>query len=90
MWKNLGVKGLGLYQRAMIKLTNDHRFSPETFSLHNYPWVFDKNSKNYIDLQLGIEKFLFNQKHDLSKCIELKEETNKLIEIIEKELKEKY
>jgi hypothetical protein len=90
MWKNVGIKGLDLYQRAMIKLINDHKFSPETFSLHNYPWVFDKNSKNYIDLQLGIEKFLFNQKHDLSKCIELKEETNKLIEIIEKELKEKY
>jgi hypothetical protein len=90
MWKNVGVKGLDLYQRAMIKLKNDHKFSPETFSLHNYPWVFDKNSKNYIDLQLGIEKFRINQNHDLNKCISLKEDTNKLIEIIEKELKEKY
>jgi hypothetical protein len=90
MWKNEGVKGLDLYQRATIKLTNDHRFSPETFSLHNYPWVFDKNSKNYIDLQLGIKKFLVNQNHDLNKCISLKEDTNQLIEIIKKELKAKY
>ncbi len=90
MWKNVGIKGLDLYQRAMIKLINDHKFSPETFSLHNYPWVFDKNSKNYIDLQRGIEKFRINQSLDLNKCISLKEDTNKLIEIIEKELKEKY
>jgi hypothetical protein len=58
--------------------------------LHNYPWVFDKNSKNYNDLQLGIEKFRINQRIDLTKCISLKEDTNKLIETIEKELKEKY
>ena len=90
MWKNVGVKGLDLYQRAMIKLKNDHKFSPETFSLHNYPWVFDKNSKNYIDLQRSIEKYRINQSLDLGKCISLKEDTNKLIEIIEKELKEKY
>ncbi|MFT6869548.1 MAG: hypothetical protein ACJA2L_000796 [Polaribacter sp.] len=90
MWKNMGVKGHDLYLGAMIKLINDHRFSPETFSLHNYPWVFDKNSKNYNDLQLGIEKFRINQRIDLTKCISLKEDTNKLIETIEKELKEKY
>ena len=90
MWKNEGVKGLDLYQRAMIKLANDYKFSPETFSLHNYPWVFDKNSKNYIDLQMGIIKILNNQNHDLNKCISLKEETNKLIEIIKIELKRKY
>jgi hypothetical protein len=90
MWKNVGIKGLDLYQRAMIRLINDYKFSPETFSLHNYPWVFDKNSKNYIDLQRSFEKFLINQRLDLGKCISLKEDTNKLIEIIEKELKEKY
>ncbi|MGK0448868.1 MAG: hypothetical protein ACJA2M_002669 [Polaribacter sp.] len=90
MWKNMGVKGLDLYQRAMIKLINDHKFSPETFSLHNFPWVFDKNSKNYIDLELGIQKIWINQRIDLTKCISLKEDTNKLIEIIKKELKEKY
>ena len=90
MWKDMGVKGHDLYLGAMIKLRNDHRFSPETFSLHNYPWVFDKNSKNYIDLQLGIEKIWINQRIDLEKCISLKEDTNKLIEIIKKELKEKY
>jgi hypothetical protein len=90
MWKNVGITGLDLYLGAMIKLINDHKFSPETFSLHNYPWVFDKNSKNYIDLQLSIEKFRINQSLDLKKCISLKEDTNKLIEVIEKELKEKY
>jgi hypothetical protein len=90
MWKNVGIKGLDLYQRAMIRLINDYKFSPETFSLHNYPWVFDKNSKNYIDLQRSIEKYRINQSLDLNKCISLKEDTNKLIEIIEKELKEKY
>jgi hypothetical protein len=35
-------------------------------------------------------KYYINQSQDLKKCIELKEDTNKLIEIIEKELKEKY
>jgi hypothetical protein len=90
MWKNMGVKGQDLYLGAMIRLINDHRFSPETFSLHNYPWVFDKNSKNYIDLQLGIQKIWINQRIDLGKCTSLKEDTNKLIEIIKKELKEKY
>jgi hypothetical protein len=90
IFKNEGFKGLDLYQRAMIKLANDYKFSPETFSLLNYPWVFDKNSKNYIDLQLSIEKFNLNQNHDLNKCISLKEETNKLIEIIKIELKRKY
>ena len=90
MWKDMGVKGHDLYLEAMIRLRNDHRFSPETFSLHNYPWVFDKNSKNHIDLQLGIEKIWINQRIDLEKCISLKEDTNKLIEIIKKELKEKY
>jgi hypothetical protein len=74
----------------MLRLINDYEFSPETFSLHNYPWVFDKNSKNYIDLQRSIEKYRLNQRLDLGKCISLKEDTNKLIEIIEKELKEKY
>ena len=88
--KNEGVKGNDLYQRAMMRLSIDYYFNPETFSLHNYPWVFDKNSKNYIDLQRGIEKFRINQSLDLNKCISLKEDTNKLIEIIEKELKEKY
>jgi hypothetical protein len=90
MWKNLGFKGFDLYQQAMFSLTADHKFTPEIFSLRNYPWVFDKNSKNYIDLQLGIGKLLFNQNHDLNKCISLKEDTNKLIEVIEKELKENY
>ena len=41
-------------------------------------------------LQRSIEKFRINQRLDLGKCISLKEDTNKLIEIIEKELKEKY
>jgi hypothetical protein len=90
IFKNEGFKGLDLYQRAMIKLANDYEYSPETFSLLNYPWVFDKNSKNYIDLQLSIEKYNLNQNHDLNKCISLKEETNKLIEIIKIELKRKY
>jgi hypothetical protein len=90
MWKDLGFKGLDLYQQAMFSLIADHKFTPETFSLRNYPWVFDKNSKNYNDLQLGIGKLLLNQNQDLNKCISLKEDTNKLIEIIEKELKEKY
>jgi hypothetical protein len=87
---NEGVKGNDLFQRAMMRLDIDYRFNPETFSLHNHPWVFDKNSKNYFDLQLGIMKYYINQSQDLKKCIELKEDTNKLIEIIEKELKEKY
>mgnify|MGYP006901761089 FL=1 len=90
MWKDLGFKGLDLYQQAMFSLIADHKFTPETFSLRNYPWVFDKNSKNYIDLQLGIGKLLLNQNQDLNKCISLKEDTNKLIEIIEKELKKNY
>ncbi|MFT7252585.1 MAG: hypothetical protein ACI9FW_002347 [Flavobacterium sp.] len=88
--KNEGVKGNDLYQRAMMRLNIDYYFNPETFSLHNHPWVFDKNSKNYFDLQLGIVKFYQSQYQDLNRCIELKEDTNKLIEIIEKELKEKY
>ena len=90
MRKNGGVKGNDLVQRAMMRLNFDYHVTPETFSLHNHPWVFDKNSKNYFDLQLGILKFYINQDHVLNKCIELKEDTNKLIEIIEKELKEKY
>jgi hypothetical protein len=87
---NEGVKGKDLFQRAMMRLDIDYILNPETFSLHNHPWVFDKNSKNYFDLQLGIMKYYSNQSQDLKKCIELKEDTNKLIEIIEKELKEKY
>jgi hypothetical protein len=90
MWKNGGVKGNDLVERAMVRIYMDYSFNPETFSLHNHPWVFDKNSKNYFDLQLGIMKFYINQDRVLNKCIELKEYTNKLIEIIEKELKEKY
>jgi hypothetical protein len=74
----------------MIKLANDYKFSPEIFSLHNYPWVFDENSKNYIDLQMGIIKILNNQNLDLNKCISLKEDTNKLIKVIKIKLKRKY
>jgi hypothetical protein len=89
-WKDEGFEGFDLYQQAMFILNADHKFTPETFSVRNYPWVFDKNSKNYLDLQLGIGKLLMSQSHDLNKCISLKEDTNKLVEIIEKELKEKY
>jgi hypothetical protein len=89
-WKDEGFKGFDLYQQAMFKLNADHKYTPETFRVSNYPWVFDKNSKNYMDLQLGIGKLLMSQSHDLNKCISLKEDTYKLVEIIEKELKENY
>jgi len=88
--KNEAVKGGDLYERSMIRLYLDYELNPETFSLHNHPWVFDRNSKNYFDLLLGIKKFYSSQNHNLIKCISLKEDTNKLIELIEKELKEKY
>jgi hypothetical protein len=90
MWKDEAFRGFELYEQAMLRLYADHEFSPETFKVSNYSWVFDKNSKKYMDLQLGISKLLISQAQDLEKCISLKEDTNKLIEIIKKELKANY
>ena len=58
--------------------------------MRNYPWVFDKNSKNDIDLQLGIRKILRGQIHNLDKFILFKEDNNNLIEIIKKVLKKNF
>ena len=71
----------------MVKIRADYRFTSKTFRVPNYPWVFEKNSKNYRNLQLGIIKMFIGANHYLQKYISLTKETNKLID---KELKEDY
>mgnify|MGYP006155516819 CR=1 FL=1 len=88
-YKILGWRSTSIF-KLLLPLLRAKLFTPDTFDMQNYPWVFDKNSKNDIHLQLGIGTILRSQIHDLDKLILFKEDTNNLIEIIKKALKESF
>ncbi len=89
-WTTFSLDGLKMTQMTIAKLGLDINGEPETFNLNDYPWYFKPNSKEYINYQIGLTRLSGGQAHDLRKCIELHKETDALIAILEKELREHY
>jgi hypothetical protein len=89
-WTTYTLDGLNMTETSFGRLTLDYELNPEGFNLTNYPWYFLPNSEKYVKMQTGLRRLLTGQGHDLGKCIALNIETDKLITILEKELKESY
>ncbi|MGB1318392.1 MAG: hypothetical protein ACPG5W_09305, partial [Flavobacteriales bacterium] len=85
-WTNHALEGMYQIEHSRGKMIIDFNRNSEHFDLQDYPWFFDSKSKEYIDLQLGVRKLYGGQAHHFRKCKELIEETELLIELIEREI----
>lgn len=72
-----------MYFWARIK--RDHTFSKK-FSLKNYPWLFDPYSEKYILFQDALLEMKKAQSNNHTKFLYMRDQADKLIKAIEKEL----
>ncbi len=85
-WTNFALEGYNNLETNITKLEIDYRFDSTNFNWADYPWYFDTRSEKYTQMQMGIRRLLAGQDHDLRKCKELIEASDKLIAILEKNL----
>ena len=70
-----------------FKILIDYSASSQKFNWKNYPWYFNPQSEKYTKLQMGMNRVKNGQFHDLRKCKEIIEDTDKLIVFLEEVLK---
>jgi hypothetical protein len=80
-------KGLDHFNNGFANFFMDYKRSPNTFNLDNYPFYFDKNSKEYKNFQLGLFNIYSGQKINMSKMKQILKDTEILKATIETELK---
>lgn len=78
--------GFKKFQNSFGKLKMDYYMDSLNFNLKNYHFYFDKNSKEYNEFQIGMAAIGGGQYQNMIKIKELIIETNKLKELIKKEL----
>lgn len=84
------IEGFELTSLNLNKIIRDHQNAPQGFDLQNYPWYFNVESAKYQKMQYGLNKILNAERINLGKIKVLKKETDRLIAIIENELKTNY
>ena len=67
------------------RIKRDHAYS-KNFNLKNYPWLFDPYSEKYVLFQDAILEMKKAQSNNLTKFLYMRDEAEKLIKAIEKEL----
>ncbi|PTM11594.1 MAG: hypothetical protein DA407_01205 [Bacteroidetes bacterium] len=72
--------------KGFLKLRLDYKMDPENFKLTNYPYYFNSNSKEYQDLQIGIDVMKSYQELNLRKAKDLVKATEKMIATVSSEL----
>ena len=86
-WTDWALEGMNNLESNYLKLLIDYGTNSQKFSWKNYPWYFNPQSEKYTKLQMGMNRVRNGQSHDLRKCKEIIEDTNKLIVFLEKILK---
>ena len=69
----------------LYELTMDYSLDP-SFSLKNYPWYFNKKSKQYKNMQKGIALMYQGQSNNYRKMLQIIKYSDSLIVSIKKEL----
>ena len=87
-WTDFALEGLNNLETNFRKLELDFKYDSTNFNWTDYPWYFDSRSEKYTQMQMGFGRLRGGQSHDLRKCKELIEASDKLIVILEKELNE--
>ncbi len=77
-------------QQNFLKLRMDYEMDSINFNIINYPYYFEKSSKQYQDLQTNLYKMKIKYKHDLEKAKLLINSTNSLIDKIALALNASY
>jgi hypothetical protein len=80
-------EGIALMEDSYGLMKTKYDIDPGSFSLDDYPWYFDQNSTAYRGLLKGIKRMRDAQLQDLKKCEEIMDYTEKLIHVIQGELK---
>ena len=83
------MEGVKYLETNFGKLQLDFEYDSTNFNWTDYPWYFDSRSEKYTQMQMGFVRLRGGQSHDLRKCKELIEASDKLIVILEKKLNEK-
>ncbi|MDO1501196.1 DUF6090 family protein [Winogradskyella maritima] len=81
-------KGYDLMEKGLLKLELDYHMDSTKFSLDNYPWYFNPSSEDYQNMQIGISKISGGQRSNYIKMNQIKQYTDTLISVINKELKQ--
>ncbi len=81
------TKGASKFEDSFTKLFMDYELNPGGFQLKNYPFYFDKNSKEYKDFQTGIAQMKDGQQNNMRKMIDIIKYSDSLKSIIKRNLK---
>jgi hypothetical protein len=73
--------------KGFLKLRLDYKMDPENFDLTNYPYYFNSKSKQYQDLQYGLDVMKTYQELNLRKAETLTTSTESIMSLISSELK---
>ena len=79
-------RGLIKFEDGFNLLFMDYEHIPNDFNIKNYPYYFNKDSKEYKNYQLGLSLMLNSQKNNMQKMENIIEATRQLKIIIQKHL----
>lgn len=78
--------GFKLLRTNLDRLTFEYKYDSLEFSFKNYPWLFNKASEEYKDMQQGLIRMLKAQRTNLRSMKEIIQYSDSLIVVINKEL----
>jgi len=80
------VDAMKKIEDGLGKLLLDNQMDSLNFSIDNYKWLLNKNSKEYIDMQIGIYNAGISQYFNMEKMMEMYALSDSLISMIKLEL----
>lgn len=81
------TKGYDLMEKGLGIMIQDYQTDKSNFDIKNYPWFFDRTSEQYINIKIGMNGIFNTQKVNLDKMILIKQQSDTLINIINKSFK---